>query len=52
MCSPLVALSKYLFLTVCVENRFWQGVKVKFQENLRADFAGAVFNFLTQSRQL
>jgi len=50
MVSPLVALSKHLFLTVCVENRFWQGVKVEFRQNLRADFAGAVFDYLTQSQ--
>jgi hypothetical protein len=29
----------------------WQGVKAKFWKNPRADFAGAVLNFLTQSLQ-
>jgi hypothetical protein len=39
------------FRQFVVKEGDWQGVKAKFWKNPRADFAGAVFNFLTQSPQ-
>jgi hypothetical protein len=39
--QPVFRIVRMLFSTVCVENRVWQGVKAKFQKNLRAEkFSG------------